>query len=156
RSSARVNGSLARCSTIAWAFDGPMPGRLASSAAEAVLTLTLLPPISDPEGAAMAPVPRSTSPQRNPTAALLNRLMPTSSSPLGRVGGPLGGEGSQGASQGPRPWFSPLSCFAEGAPKSRAATIRNARRCNLPFRERLCYSPSLTSAGIARGVAQPG
>src|SRR5262245_56668667 len=56
-----------------------MPGRLASSAAEAVLTLTLLPPISDPEGAATAPVPRSTSPQRNPTAALLNRLMPTSS-----------------------------------------------------------------------------
>ena len=41
RSSARVNGSLVRWSTIACAFAGPIPGRLASSATEAVLTLIL-------------------------------------------------------------------------------------------------------------------
>jgi hypothetical protein len=75
-SSGLLNGAFARCSTMACAFAGPMPGSVASSAAEAVFRFTRA---SGPASAALAAAPSSRSPQRSPTAAFLDRFIPASS-----------------------------------------------------------------------------
>src|SRR5688572_692134 len=67
RSSGLANGSLARYSTMACAFDAPMPGRRASSAALAVFTLIRPPPPSLARGEETGP---RVSPQRSPTATI--------------------------------------------------------------------------------------
>ena len=66
RSSAFRNGSSLRYSTIAFAFDGPIPGSRASSSALATLMSTRAPGAD--AAATPRPLPASTRPQRSPAA----------------------------------------------------------------------------------------
>ena len=101
RSTARVNGSLVRWSTIACAFAGPIPGRLASSATEAVLTLIL-----DLAAAHLRPRRRChhTGAEEHEPAEEPNRRSPESPHanllvPVAPLRAPHGRDGSQAAYQ---------------------------------------------------------
>src|SRR5262245_47005146 len=146
RSSGVANGALARCSTMACAFDGPMPGRVDSSSDEAALMST-----RDPGAASTAPAtpPRSTSPQRNPAATFLRFVIVV-----------LLPGASAGAVPGLIATRVPVASARNGA-ENRArsallaaftATLRRRSRRQLSFPERLCYSPEPHVGGHLHGV----
>src|SRR5262245_28423218 len=152
RSSALANGSFARCSTIACAFDGPMPGSVASSADDAVLRLTLP---SGADSTAAALTPRSRSPQRSPATAFLNRLILASS--LAPLRAPYGRRDWQAAFH-PR-WAR--NCSARRAGATFAAAGAATLRLAVSAPAFLSRAPVLLPRAarrqtIARGVAQPG
>src|SRR5262249_36701727 len=143
RSSGLAKGALPRGSTMACAFDGPIPGRVPSSAADAVLRFTFA---SKPESAARAPVPRSRSPQRSPTTTFLARFIPTSSWRLCGRRTLATNRKARTSTQGQRVRSK------QDVHAASPATIRLGVPRQLPFHERLCYSPEPHVGGYLHGV----
>ena len=145
-----AKGSLARCSTMACAFDGPMPGRVASSSDDAVLMLTRPP---GPDSTAPALPPERAGARRGaPTAAFLRShhlvLLPGASA--GAV---------PDANRNPRTSArSPRNCAENRARPSAGCNVAcnafvAASGASFPFGSGCVTPPSRTSAGICTGCS---